>query len=172
MRTTPTGASGGTFSRLADEEKTRGEIGARASFAKEATARGRDDEETKRNRRDGQVTEGRADTKTRAMETGRCVAGWRAETPGRMETRRPVGVSQRKLLRTPWRSFAFEARSAEKQPEKQEEKQQQLRLDFEEDEGEDDFDDDDAFDFDVVSDEDGGDDDSDLIIRNAEFRRE
>jgi len=54
--------------------------------------------------------------------------------------------------------------AAEKQPEKAEEKQQkQLSLDFEEDEGEegDDFDDDDAFDFDVVSASDGGDDDSD-----------
>lgn len=51
--------------------------------------------------------------------------------------------------------------AAEKQPDKQEEKQQQLSLDFEEDEGEDDFDDDDAFDFDVVSASDGGDDDSD-----------
>ena len=51
--------------------------------------------------------------------------------------------------------------AAEKQPDKQETKQQQLSLDFEEDEGEDDFDDDDAFDFDVVSASDGGDDDSD-----------
>ena len=162
MRTTPTGASGGTFSRLADEEKTRGEICARASFAKEATARGRDDEETKRNRRDGQVTEGRADTKTRAMETGRCVAGWRAETPGRVETRRPVGVSHNESCSdAPGEASPSKRASAEKQPEKQEEKQQQLSLDFEEDEGEDDFDDDDAFDFDVVSASDGDDDESD-----------
>jgi len=83
-------------------------------------------------------------------------AGWK---PGD-----PLAFLAKAAPNAPGEASPLKRAAAEKQPEKAEEKQQkQLSLDFEEDEGEegDDFDDDDAFDFDVVSASDGGDDDSD-----------
>jgi hypothetical protein len=130
--------------------------------------RAREEETTKRQKEIEEMAKLSKEELIRRLVQWKPGAAWPAGVP-----KPPVGwkpgdpfafLTTKAAPNAPGEASPLKRAAAEKQPEKQEEKQQkQLSLDFEEDEGEDgdDFDDDDAFDFDVVSASDGGDDDSD-----------